>query len=294
MPRLTATFKGFTTKPWQLPTDPEFDQRGVLSGDRGFGYLKVVKAQSIAWALTTYKHADTGTPSQLDQTAMEAFWLDLGFLEYQPAFSIQEQVLDARLAGNLPSTIILQEDPPTITIGRSGSYANVLVAPGELNRRGVKVIEVNRGGDVTYHGPGQLIVSPLLYLGDIALNANQYLHRLEDLLIELLTVYNIPSGKKTDAPGVWVDEAKIASVGIAVRHGFTFHGFSINVNLDLEPFQWIHPCGMPHMPVTSMAQLLGKEVNMMEVKRRVRGIIAQFFDMQIQDAAWPDLQTMTA
>lgn len=223
---------------------------------------------------------------------MNALWLDLDFLDYQPAFSIQEQVLKARLAGDLPAMIILQENPPTITIGRSGSYANVLVPPDELERQGIKVIEVNRGGDVTYHGPGQIIASPLLYLGDLNLNANQYLHRLEDLLIELLASFELPAGKKCDYPGVWVGEAKIASVGIAVRHGFTFHGFSINVNLDLQPFQWIHPCGMAHMPVTSMAQLLGNEVDMLQVKHRLREVVGKGFDLQTQDSDWAGLQAL--
>jgi lipoate-protein ligase B len=225
---------------------------------------------------------------------MNALWLDLGFLDYQPAFSIQEQVLEARLAGILPAAVILQENPPTITIGRSGSYANVLVAPVELDRQGIQVLEVNRGGDVTYHGPGQVVVSPLLYLGDLNLNANQYLHRLEDLLIELLAAYDISACKQAAYPGVWVGEAKIAAVGIAVRHGFTFHGFSINVNLDLQPFQWIHPCGMVHMPVTSMEQILGSEVDISEVKGSLRQVLSLGFDLQIQDADWPGMQALVA
>jgi lipoate-protein ligase B len=226
--------------------------------------------------------------------AMNALWLDLGLLDYQPAFSIQEQVLAARVAGDLPAAIILQENPPTITIGRSGSHANVLVNAAELERRGVEMLEVNRGGDVTYHGPGQIIASPLLYLGDLHLNANQYLHRLEDLLIILLDAYGITAGKKEAAPGVWVGEAKIAAVGIAVRHGYTFHGFSINVNLDLEPFGWIHPCGMAHMSVTSMKQILGGELGMSEVKDQLRRVLSQGFDMQIQDADWPEVQALAA
>jgi lipoyl(octanoyl) transferase len=225
---------------------------------------------------------------------MNAFWLDLGLLDYQPAFSIQEQVLQARLAGDWPATVILQENPPTITIGRSGSFANVLVAPAELKRQGIAVLEVNRGGDVTYHGPGQVIASPLLYLGDLNLNANQYLHRLEDLLIELLAGYRIAAGKKDAAPGVWVGEAKIAAVGIAVRHGFTFHGFSLNVNLELQPFQWIHPCGMAHMAVTSMAQILGSQVDLSQVKGRLRQVLSQGFDLQLQDADWPGMQPLVA
>jgi lipoate-protein ligase B len=221
---------------------------------------------------------------------LNAYWLDLGFLEYTPAFSIQEQVLEARQDGLQHPTIILQENPPTFTIGRSGAVENILLTPNECLQRGIKVLEVNRGGDVTYHGPGQLIASPLLYLGDIGLNANQYLHRLEDILIQILEEYGIQAGKISDSPGVWVGEAKIASVGIAVRHGYTFHGLSLNVNLDLMPFNWIHPCGFPHLAMTSMQLQLGEPVSMVEVKEHARRAIGQAFDLQFMDIHWPELK----
>jgi len=221
---------------------------------------------------------------------VNAYWLDLGFLEYLPAFTIQEQVLEARQNGLPHPTIILQENPPTFTIGRSGSPENIIISPDECSQRGVEVLEVNRGGDVTFHGPGQLIASPLLYLGDVGLNANQYLHRLEDILIEILGGYGIQAGKKPDYPGVWIGLAKIASVGIAVRHGFTFHGFSLNVNLDLAPFNWIHPCGFPHLLMTSMELQLGEQVSMTEVKHLTRQAISRAFDLQFEDITWPELE----
>jgi lipoate-protein ligase B len=221
---------------------------------------------------------------------MDAIWLDLGFLEYLPAFAIQEQALAARLDGRLPPTVILQENPPTFTIGRTGSPANILLAPAELERRGVQVVEVNRGGDVTYHGPGQLIASPLLYLGELGMNGNQYLHRLEDVLIELLAGWDIRAGKTPDAPGVWVGPAKIASVGIAVRHGYTFHGFSLNVNLDLTPFDWINPCGMPKLAVTSIERLSGRPVSMAEAREALRKALSRTFHLDLRAAGWAELQ----
>jgi lipoyl(octanoyl) transferase len=115
--------------------------------------------------------------------------------------------------------VIVQQNHPVFTLGRSASEDNILASPQELAERGIEVIAVNRGGDVTYHGPGQLVVSPLLHLNEIGLNANQYLHRLEDVLIELLAGYGLATGKKEDLPGVWWGESKIASVGLALRHG---------------------------------------------------------------------------
>jgi len=227
-----------------------------------------------------------------ENRVLKGYWLDLGRMPYLPAFAIQEQVLQARMEGRLPATIILQENPPTFTIGRGGSRDNLLVSPEELRQRGIEVLEVNRGGDITYHGPGQMIASPLLYLGNLGLNANQYLHRLEDLLIELLAGYGIQASKKPDYPGVWVGEAKIGAVGIAVKHGYTFHGFSLNVALDLTPFNWINPCGVPQMAVTSLEQVLGRPIPLAEVKARLRQIISDMFYLDLRDIAWADLQAI--
>jgi lipoate-protein ligase B len=217
------------------------------------------------------------------------FWLDLGLTPYAPAFAIQEQILRARLDGNLAPTVILQENLPIFTIGRSGSRVNILSTQADLVKRGIEVLEVNRGGDVTYHGPGQLIVSPLLYLGDIDLNANQYLHRLEDVLIELLAGYDIHAGKKEDHPGVWLEDAKIAAVGIAVKHGYTFHGFSLNLNPDLEAFNLINPCGVRQMPVTSMRQVMGQSPPMAQIKTRLRQILHKSFALETRTTTWSDL-----
>jgi len=217
------------------------------------------------------------------------YWLDLGVTPYAPAFVIQEQILQARLAGNLAPTVILQENLPIFTIGRSGNRDNILLSPEDLEQRGIEVLEVNRGGDVTYHGPGQLIVSPLLYLGDIGLNANQYLHRLEDVLIKLLAGYDIHAGKKEGHPGVWYKDAKIAAVGIAVKHGYTFHGFSLNLNLDLEAFKLINPCGVRQMPVTSIQQVLGTSSSMVQVKTRLKQILEGCFALETRSTSWSDL-----
>ncbi len=220
------------------------------------------------------------------------YWLDLAGMAYEPAFEIQDQVLRARIVGKLGPTIILQENPPVFTIGRSGSRENILSSSQELDRLGIQVLDVNRGGDVTYHGPGQLIVSPLLYLGDIGLNANAYMHRLEDVLIRFLAKLGIFAGKKDGYPGVWLGKSKIAAVGIAVKHGFTFHGFSLNVNPDLNAFNLINPCGVARMPVTSLEQVMGQAPPMAEVKKGLRTIIHETFGLMTRTVTWPDFQEM--
>lgn len=222
-----------------------------------------------------------------DQTE---YWLDLGLMPYEPAFAIQERILEARMRDRLPSTIILQENSSVFTIGRTGSRSSILASADELQRLGIEVLEVNRGGDITYHGPGQLIVSPLLYLGDVDLNANQYLHRLEDVLIDLLSTLGILTYKKKDYPGVWWNQAKIGAVGIAVKHGYTFHGFSLNVNLDLAPFNLINPCGVSQMLITSLHQILGHEIPMAEIKKKLHEIMMETFSLSMRDVSWKEVQ----
>jgi lipoate-protein ligase B len=217
------------------------------------------------------------------------YWLDLGLMPYAPSFEIQERLLKARIEGRLAPTVILQENPPVFTIGRSGNRHNILASPEDLKERGIDVLEVNRGGDVTYHGPGQLVASPLFYLGDVELNANQYLHSLEDVLVELLTHYGIHTRKIEDYPGVWHGESKIASVGIAVKHGFTFHGLSLNVDPDLDAFHLINPCGVKLMPVSSVRQLLGYSPPMAEVKEQLKAIVEKTYNIKTKVTSWPDL-----
>jgi lipoyl(octanoyl) transferase len=221
---------------------------------------------------------------------LAGYWLDLGLVPYVPAFQQQEMVLESRMSGRLPSTVILQENPPTFTIGRAGSRANVLASPELLSEKGVEVLEVNRGGDVTYHGPGQIVASPLLYLGDVDLNANQYLHRLEDVVMELLATFGVQTRKIAEYPGVWWGEQKIGAVGIAVRHGYTFHGLSLNVNLDLSPYNWINPCGVERLPVTSLQLILGRQVALAEVKSRLRAILQHTFSLSLSTISWEELQ----
>jgi lipoate-protein ligase B len=233
---------------------------------------------------------------------VRAFLLDLGMMPYTSAFKIQERAFIARQEKRLPAIVIVQENPPVFTIGQAGSRANILAGQAELERRGIEVVTVSRGGDVTYHGPGQLIVSPLVYLGDMGLNANQFLHKLEDVTITLLESYGIRAEKDPQHPGAWVkckappagngrlrgDEqastAKIAAVGLAVKSGYTQHGFAINVDLDLSPYQLINPCGVPAMLVTSMVKQLGRPVAVADVKARLAVVIQQTLGLELEPA----------
>ena len=133
-----------------------------------------------------------------------------------------------------------------------------------------------------------------MFLGDIGLNANQYFHRLEDVLISLLAEYGIHAGKKEGFPGAWCGEAKIGAVGIAVRHGYTFHGFSLNVNPDLRPFGSINPCGIARMPVTSIRDMLGCDVSAAGVRRRLQQTLGRVFGFEFEAIGLPEMESLAA
>ena len=176
----------------------------------------------------------------------------LGRVPYQEAWSLQNRLADARRAGLMPDTLILLEHPHTYTIGRSGTRDHVYLAEDELAARGITCLEVDRGGDVTYHGPGQLVGYPILALGPRP-DVGWYLRSLEAGLIDVLADFKIAAGRLEGYTGVWIGDRKIAAIGVKVSQGVTTHGFALNVATDLSLFTHILACGIPDKGVTSMA-----------------------------------------
>jgi len=190
--------------------------------------------------------------------------LSCGRLSYREAWALQRALVAARQADRIEDTLILVEHPPVITIGRAGRPANVLVSRSLLAARGIDVYEIERGGDVTYHGPGQLVGYPILNLRALDEDVVRYIRLLEAALINALGTYGIVAHRLRGYPGVWVGEAKIAAIGVAVKRKVTMHGFALNVAPHLDDFTLINPCGLGK-PVTSMARLLGRPVSVEEV-----------------------------
>jgi lipoyl(octanoyl) transferase len=196
----------------------------------------------------------------------------LGRLPYNEAWSLQNRLAEARRAGLVPDTLILLEHPHTYTIGRSGTRDHVFLNEAEMAALGITCLDVDRGGDVTYHGPGQLVGYPILDLGpkpDVGL----YLRNLEGCLIDVLADFGIDAGRLSGYTGVWIGDRKIAAIGIKVSQGVTTHGFALNVSTDLSLFTHILACGIPDKGVTSMAVELGAAPAMMAVEE---AIIARF------------------
>ena len=174
----------------------------------------------------------------------------LGRMPYQQAWDLQHELVAAIAAGDAPDTLLLVEHDPVITLGRRrGSADNVLDAAG------IPVLETERGGDVTYHGPGQLVGYPLLALRDGERDLHAYLRDLEGVLIDVLAARGLAAGRLPGQTGVWVQGRKLASVGVAVRRWVTYHGFALNVSTDLAPFGRMNPCGLPSSVMASMVDL---------------------------------------
>lgn len=179
-------------------------------------------------------------------------WMDLGLIGYDEAFAIQTALHQRCKESEGLGTILFQENFHVITFGRWACVENLLVSRETLQQRGVTLRSVSRGGDVTYHGPGQLVISPIFKLREMELGVHQYVRLLEQVVINLLATHGINGIRVDGASGVWLGDKKIAAVGIAVRSGITQHGVAINVCPDLSYFDFIVPCGLRNRGVTSM------------------------------------------
>lgn len=208
--------------------------------------------------------------------------LEMGLVEYGKAFRLQRTVAQARDAGDMSDALILLEHPPVITLGRRANRANVVAAEELLRTEGVAVYQSTRGGDVTYHGPGQIVGYPILKLRELRLGAAAYVHGLEAMLIDLLGGFGLEARRDPKYVGVWVGEEKVAAIGVAISAGVTMHGFALNVEPNLSHFRLINPCGITDRGVTSMARLLGRSVTVEEVQPRLIESFARTFGMEIE------------
>ena len=176
----------------------------------------------------------------------------LGRIPYAEALELQRRLADERIAGAIPDTLVLLEHPPVVTLGRGTKASSLPLDPDALRARGVDVYEIERGGDVTYHGPGQLVGYPILDLHGLKPDLHWYLRQLEEALIRALATLDIPSERNPGYTGVWTRGRKIASIGIHVRQWVTWHGFALNVTTDLSAFDLIVPCGIRDVVMTSV------------------------------------------
>lgn len=210
---------------------------------------------------------------------------DLGRVPYRAALAFQRRAVETRARGESPDVLYLLEHEPVLTVGRGAKDGSpsLRAAAADLARRGIEVVPVERGGDITYHGPGQIVGYPIVSLPGLPGGADlhRYLRDLEEALILTLAAFGIGAGRRPPYTGVWAGDRKVAAIGVAVRRWIAFHGFALNVDPDLSHFDLIHPCGIRHLGVASMASLLGEAPPRERVIARIADAFSRVWDRPV-------------
>jgi lipoyl(octanoyl) transferase len=210
-----------------------------------------------------------------------AVFEDLGRIGYKTAWDLQLRLHAERVADARPDTLLFCEHDPVLTMGKSGKGQNLLVSVDELRRRGVEYYAIERGGDLTYHGPGQLVAYPIFKLPRLR-EVQNFVRKMERSINQALAEFGITGEQRPDHAGAFVHGAKIASIGAAVRSGVTYHGLALDVCTDLAYFQLINPCGMPGVAVTSIARELGREISVEEAKSPLLNAMITVFELAVE------------
>ncbi len=214
---------------------------------------------------------------------MRCIKVNLGKMRFADAWKIQRRLANLRIAGDLDDLLLLVEHPPVITIGRAGDAANIRVSLSSLEDYGIELVEVDRGGDVTYHGPGQLVGYPILDLTRHGRDLHLYIYNLEEHLIRLLATYGIRAGRVSGLTGVWVGEEKVAAIGVHVKKWVSTHGYALNVSPRMDHWHLIHQCGIRDRKVTALSSLIGREVDMAEVRERASQAFEEVFEVRMEE-----------
>lgn len=215
----------------------------------------------------------------------------LGKVSYPEALTIQEQLLSLRQAGKIGDLLLLLEHPPVITLGKKGKTNNILVPPEWLDKNQITVHSVNRGGDVTYHGPGQIVGYPFIDLANHGKDIRKFIRNIEQVFISLLhNYYQINAFRDPDHTGVWLEQGKITAIGFAIKRWVTMHGFAFNVNTDLSHYQWIVPCGITDKAVSSLQSLLGYELDLEIVNKQLVATFADVFNYEVEKISADQIQ----
>ncbi len=198
---------------------------------------------------------------------MVSYWIDLGLMDYQEAHKIQVKCVENRISGvNTKDLFLITEHPSVFTLGSRGGLDSLTVDEQVIKDHGVDIVQTERGGDITYHGPGQIVVYPIIDLKKAKISITEYVRRLEEVMILAAGDCGVRPVRDPRNRGVWVGDNKLGSIGIRLRHGVSFHGLALNVNLSMEPFDWVHPCGLSGVGVTSLEKEAASEVDMPQIK----------------------------
>ncbi len=217
----------------------------------------------------------------------------IGRTRYADAWELQKQLFEARLNGRCGDLLLLTEHHHVYTLGKSADENHLLASLEELKTDDIDVFQIDRGGDITYHGPGQIVGYPILDLSAIDPDIHRYLRQLEEVMIRTVGEYGLNAGREAGMTGAWVGGEKIGAIGVKVSRWITMHGFAFNVNVDLRKFDRIIPCGIFHKGVTSLQSLLGRTVDMESVENNLINHFEQVFECQAAPATLDDLLKST-
>jgi len=207
--------------------------------------------------------------------------IDVGLMDYQSALDMQFELLEKRQKNLINDTLILVEHPPTITLGRRAVESDILVDKEFLKNTGVTICRINRGGEVTYHGPGQIVGYLIVDLKDFDRDIRVFVSNIEEVIMQVLQEnFNVDGGRNPLNNGVWVGDKKITAIGIAIKKWVTMHGFAFNINTDLEHFKWIVPCGMENAKMTSLEEIKGKKFDLEQIKPKIVEKIKEIFEYE--------------
>lgn len=214
-------------------------------------------------------------------TSKKLIYSDLGLIDYAKAWDIQKQVFEKRINGLTDDTFFMLEHPNTYTLGKTADKNNLIGNTQFLQEQGISVFEIDRGGDITYHGPGQIVGYPIIDLKNWKQDTHLYLRNIEETIIKVCDFYGLKAGRKEKYTGVWIGERKICAIGVKISRWVTMHGFAFNVNTNLNLFNGIIPCGIRDKEVTSLERELGNKQDINEVKMKILDIFSQQFDYHI-------------
>ena len=217
--------------------------------------------------------------------------LRLGKKEYMEVLELQRRLQQLRIENKIGNVLILVEHTPVLTLGRSGKYSNIVLDQIELEKNGVKIVEVERGGDVTYHGPGQIVGYLIFDLRDFGRDTHSFVSKIQEGIVSFLNAdYNINAEKRSGRyTGVWIDDKKIAAIGLNMKNWVSIHGFALNVNTNLNHFKWIIPCGLADSGVTSLQEQIGREADLKSVAERIAYYFSQVFESDIKNILLEEL-----
>ncbi len=220
-----------------------------------------------------------------------AYFIDLGLIGYQEAWDLQRHLWSKRVEGEMPDILLFLEHSHVITLGRRGNRSHLIASPEVLQAMNIPVFHVERGGDITYHGPGQMVVYPIFNLKEYGYRLIRFIDQLEETVLRVLRDFGIEGSRNPLNRGVWVGNDKIASIGVAIKRWVSFHGIALNCETDLKYFDLINPCGLQMVKMTSMTKILGKEISRSLLMERMFYHFHQLFPKDWQQRELEDLTT---